>query len=137
MESALTLGELSRWLQGLESRIGQMHGENRGSMAKLETGLTEIARLQREANGRTGKLETAVAVADQRIQTVEQRQHTTEEEIDSIKGAATAAASQAIHDTAPSQKRTTALGAIAAGVTTGGILGLYLVGKMLFDAVMK
>lgn len=135
------MGELTRWMQNLERRMGEMHGENRAGLLKIENSVSSLAELQRVQNGNVARQEGRIGVIETRLDYVAQHQRTTDQEIDTIQRAATnaaaGAASQAIFDVAPAQKRLTAIAALGAGVTTGGLFTLYWIGKTLVDAMMK
>lgn len=135
------MGEITRWLQALEKRMGEMHGENRAGITEIKASVTALADLQRTQNGNVAKIQERTSLLELRTGVVEQQQRNTDDELDRIQSAAmqaaTGAATQAIHDTAPTQKRTTAIGAVAAGVTTGGMLGMYWVGKLIFESMTK
>src|SRR5262245_17230253 len=141
MSEQITTGEISRWMQAFERRVGEMHGENRAGLAEIKASVANLADLQRVQNGRVANIQERTSLLERRAGSLEQQQRSTDEQIDRIQAAATqaatGAATQAIHETAPTQKRMTALGAIAAGVTTGGMLGLYWIGKMVFDTITK
>lgn len=128
MAEPITVNELTRWLETIERRMGEMHGENKAGLVEIKASVAELARYQRDQNGRVGRHETAIAV-------LKEQQRTTSEEIDAIKEAATeaatGAASQAIQDTAPGTKRIATLAALAAGGTGGGIVGLAKAIEML------
>lgn len=134
-----TMGEITRWMSQLEQRVGAMHGENRAAhaearaenragLAKIETQVGGMADALRVQNGTVMKIQERTSLLELRTQTVEAQQRGTDEEIDRIQSAATAgataAATQAIQDTAPTAKRMTAIAAAAFGATSGGIWGV-------------
>lgn len=118
------MGEITRWLQALEKRMGEMHGENRAGLAEIKQTVGRLAELQHVQNGNVARVQTQTAVLETRMKTCEDQQRTTDEELDRIQTAAltaaTGAATQAIQDTAPSAKRNSAIAAAVAGGTIGG-----------------
>lgn len=137
MSNEFTIGEVTRWLQTIEKRMGEMHGENRAGIAEVKASVADLAELQRIQNGNVAKLQEHAAVTDHRVTTIERSQEGMGDRIDTIRDAATktatAGATQAIHDTAPSRAQMAKLTAMWNGVTSGGIIGAYFVIKFLVE----
>lgn len=124
--------EISRRLNAMERRQEAMHIENRAGIAEIQRTMVTLAEYQRDANGRTGKIETAVAV-------LQHQQRTTEEEIDEIKDAAKDAARvatrEAVAESGPSYKRLATLGtAVGSGIFGAGMV-LWKIGEAIFSAM--
>lgn len=137
MPENFTVEELARTIRALETRMSQrmseLHADNRGAMSEINASIQRQSDLLLKQDGRVTALEFGHRASETRL---------TELEVD-IKAiqskateAARAGATQAIHDTAPSRKQQSSLTAITTGLTSGTLIGMAYVAKMIFDAVM-
>jgi hypothetical protein len=121
MSEHLTMGEVTRWMRNLETRMGAMHGENRDGIAEIKATTARLEELQRVQNG-------SVATVTARVAVLETKQAHTDDEVDRIQTIATNAASiaakGAMEDISPSVKRLITVGAMAAGAVGGGLVGI-------------
>jgi hypothetical protein len=135
----VTIGELDR-------RTQDRHSENQRVLAAINDSVRVLADRVGVQNGRLNKLEIGAAVYEAHRQ-VDQR---TIDEVKAIAAGAveeirtmasdaarlaakSAAAQNAAIDALPGSKRLTIISAVAAGVTTGAIVGLWKVGQIILE----
>ncbi len=142
-ELARNVGELRASLLDFERRwrtaLSELHADNRGALGEINDSIREQSELLRQQNGRVTKLEAARRGVRRHIKRQEKAVITLVTRVDQMQAkavaAATEGATQAVRDTAPSQKKNAQLTAIVTGLTSGGIIGAAYVAKMLFEAV--
>jgi hypothetical protein len=133
-----TVEELARTIRALETRMSQrmteLHADNRGAMGEINASIQRQSDLLMRQDGRVTALEFGHRASETRLADLEV-------DIKAMQAKATQAAregaTQAIHDTAPSRKQQSSLTAIATGLTSGALIGMAYIAKMIFDAIMQ
>ncbi len=122
-----------RW----RTAMSELHGDNRGALAEINDSIKEQSQLLLKQNGRVTKLEGVSRAIRRRIRMQDHAITMLVTKVEQMQPAATAAATQAIHDTAPSAKRNAQLTALVGGLTAGFMIGGAQVLKMIFEAVQQ
>jgi hypothetical protein len=137
-EHPVTIGELDR-------RTQERHVENQRTLAGMNETLCDLRDRVGAQNGRITRLEVGAAVAEAHRQAdlrmLGEVKAMATAALEDVKELATQAASEAARDAArvavvdalPGSKQVTLLSAAAAGVTTGGIVGVWKVGQALVE----
>jgi chromosome segregation ATPase len=137
-ELARNLASMQETIRELERRLtlrqAELHADNRGAISEVNDSVQRLSTVVQQLAGQVTALEFAQRAEERTVGEIVSQM--TQLQRDATR-AATAGATQAIHDTAPDRKQLSRVTAMWTGITSGAVIGGAYVLKLVFEVITQ